>query len=333
MRFMERKGTMRVSKLLVTAILAVSAGACSDQKGRGETGSTVSPLEAAEVAELTGDTDGDTGNDGEEAEEAPQMITGATDDYLARMDSESSEIVVAPRISVTGGALRVDALLEAVQAEQPMVDVASAVAALGPEGAGATLQGDCEQHLRPSTGRILLRDLRAFKTEDPVSEAEEVEPDVLEARAKRLVAALDPATDGEHIYQVHTVASEGVASDGRYLGRRKVAKKVFVYRTIGGIPVHGDKLVFSFTLDGDLRKVRGQWRPVDVSGSELSGSLPEDQVVPTAVEAVAARTPLSEIDRFWIRTRYKVDGDTVQLRGFVTIQRKRGLGSVIEFAL
>jgi len=57
-----------------------------------------------------------------------------------------------------------------------------------------------------------------------------------------------------------------------------LARKVFVDRTIGGVPVVGDRLVVSFGMDGSFRGLHGRWTPVDVAGSVLKVAMDTGEI-------------------------------------------------------
>jgi hypothetical protein len=57
-----------------------------------------------------------------------------------------------------------------------------------------------------------------------------------------------------------------------------LARKVFVDRTIGGVPVLGDRLVVSFGMDGSFRGLHGRWTPVDVAGSVLEVAMDTGEI-------------------------------------------------------
>jgi hypothetical protein len=148
------------------------------------------------------------------------------------------------------------------------------------------------------------------------------------------VSALDPASQGDHMYFVRTVGSDGVNRDGQFLGRKRIAKKVFVYRLIGGIPVDGQKLVFTYALDGDLRKVLGRWDQLTLTGGKVSSSLSESEVVQRGLAEVAAKMSTRTVKSLYVTTRYKLLGGTVELTGYASVDRGPGRQSVVlPFAL
>ena len=257
------------------------------------------------------------------------------EDYTALMDTAKNNIILSPSREVRVAALEVETFIDAVQEQQPAVDAVGAFAKLRSEGVESILQGDCELRLRPSSGQVLFRDLRGTKTDRAITAADEPTDRSLEASTKALMSALDPASQGEdQTYAVRTVGSDGIDRDGQFLGRKRVAKKVFVYRNIGGIPVDGQKLVFTYALDGDLRKVLGQWNQIYLTGGKLSSNLSEKEVIQRALQTVAAKIPTKVIDNLYVTTRYKTVDGTIKLTGYVTVAQGPGRQAVVlEFDL
>jgi len=57
-----------------------------------------------------------------------------------------------------------------------------------------------------------------------------------------------------------------------------LARTVFVDRTMGGVPVVGDRLVVDFGMDGSFRGLHGRWTPVDVVNSTFAVDLGADEI-------------------------------------------------------
>jgi hypothetical protein len=71
---------------------------------------------------------------------------------------------------------------------------------------------------------------------------------------------------------------------------RELEKLVYVQRSIRGIPVVPSRLVFSFNLDGTLRKVAGRWPKIDYQRSQFVSELSSDaDAVQRAVQALVDR--------------------------------------------
>lgn len=57
-------------------------------------------------------------------------------------------------------------------------------------------------------------------------------------------------------------------------------------RTVGGIPVRGNRMTFGFHLDGSFEDMRGRWQPINFSKSDLATTLSEDDVKRQGIEAL-----------------------------------------------
>jgi hypothetical protein len=66
-----------------------------------------------------------------------------------------------------------------------------------------------------------------------------------------------------------------------------LARKVFVDRTIGGVPVIGDRLVVSFGMDGSFRGLHGRWTPVDTEHSVLEVAMDEGEIVGLVADSMS----------------------------------------------
>lgn len=70
---------------------------------------------------------------------------------------------------------------------------------------------------------------------------------------------------------------------------RRIATKVFINRSIGGIPVLGNYVVVSYALDGTLRKVLGCWHAFDYSLGRTSSKLSLSNVKEKALDELMRR--------------------------------------------
>lgn len=69
---------------------------------------------------------------------------------------------------------------------------------------------------------------------------------------------------------------------------RPLGKKVYFRRVLGDVEVAGNKMAFSFNLDGTFRKMRGRWTPLDYDRSQLSSQLSREQFVDRALDTLLA---------------------------------------------
>lgn len=106
---------------------------------------------------------------------------------------------------------------------------------------------------------------------------------MLKQQAKALMRAMAIEVDDESV-EVRSLMA--MSKDEKGIETREVARKVFVDRRISGIPVHGNRLVFTFTNNGEFRNVRGQWHDynADVSITHVSDSI--EQILDRAFQRV-----------------------------------------------
>jgi hypothetical protein len=177
-------------------------------------------------------------------------------------------------------------------------------------------------HVQLDTGEFLLRDLRGHDALGPaLSDTEQVERHVL-----GLVAALGFAQAQALVRTTWLAAARReVSAPAGTETKQRVAFKSFVYRQLGGVPVDGDKLVFTYSLDGELRKVIGRWTPIDYRRSTLVSDLSLESFLERAERALVA-IGVSPIGGRSIRlgTRYSTravaDGTHVlRLVGFASV--------------
>lgn len=126
-----------------------------------------------------------------------------------------------------------------------------------------------------------------------------------------------------------------------------VSEKLLLKRQIGGIPVIGDKLVFTLADGNDVRKILGIWHRVAYKASRLTTTSTVEEIAALAVDAVSHRVRLAGLQvapdapiRVW--TGYVVlpigNGEfALELRGFVDVPALSPSGgfrwSTLDFSL
>ncbi len=65
--------------------------------------------------------------------------------------------------------------------------------------------------------------------------------------------------------------------------------KVYIQRLIQGVPVQGDRLIFSYHPDGQLRKVLGRWSRLSPKGHQLRSKLNIKEIESRLQERLSAR--------------------------------------------
>ena len=138
--------------------------------------------------------------------------------------------------------------------------------------------------------RIIVRDLRGY---DSNGESQANDEDLYK-RSVELLKSFGGNKSEETQYDVRylmvsrKIRPEPLSSNQdmqiQDIPPEKLAKKVFIQRNIGNIPVVGDKLVFSYTLDGKFRKMLGKWHHIDYENSKMSSSISEDLFVEKALD-------------------------------------------------
>jgi hypothetical protein len=155
--------------------------------------------------------------------------------------------------------------------------------------------------LTRATGRLILRDSRGYAPERSTRAADAA----LLAHAKRMLGALG-ARSGEATYHVTSLmaASSPIGTGSPLV--EEVARKVMVNREVAGVPVEGDHLVLTYTLDGRLRKALGNWHDIDYDRSRLATVLTDAEVVDRALKRVedeSLKSVLSVADQGEVRVR------------------------------
>ena len=120
-----------------------------------------------------------------------------------------------------------------------------------------------------------------------------------------------------------------------------VMKKVTFYREVGGIPVLGNRLTFSFTLDGEFLSISGRWTSVDYAASQVSSDLSMTEFRDRMLDRVAAMGLESgKIENIYLRTFYKTEENAtgkqvLNLYGnaILAIEDASGTGRKIDVSL
>ncbi|MCK9458054.1 MAG: hypothetical protein M0R80_00045 [Proteobacteria bacterium] len=137
---------------------------------------------------------------------------------------------------------------------------------------------------------VAVRDNRGYDVDwESVSE-EGVDEDELRKRSEEILwefgALPEETQDIRTAYLMSGYIDYTKAKDG-FIGPEKYSRravKVIIERIIGGIPVLGDRMVFSYALDGGFRKLIGQWKRIDFSESVLGISMTEEDFKEKALD-------------------------------------------------
>jgi hypothetical protein len=99
------------------------------------------------------------------------------------------------------------------------------------------------------------------------------------------------------------------------IGQPEIAtleKITYVHRSVQGLPVVSDRMIFSYHLDGRLRQITGRWSPIDYNKSQYSSSHQSiDEIIDLAIDRmIEERTnPFHRDEPITINTVYKVEND------------------------
>lgn len=157
--------------------------------------------------------------------------------------------------------------------------------------------------------------------------------EVVAENTRRLLRSLG-ARDEELVVEPRSLAASTVSADGVTEEDLVVARKVFCRREIGGIRVLGDKIVASFTVDGQLRKVLGRWTPINYAESRLASTITEHDLVDRALNKIVdlGVTPTSTL---WLKigTGFRTDEYApgryrLVLVGLIDVAHDNGKGQV-----
>ncbi len=160
------------------------------------------------------------------------------------------------------------------------------------------------------------------------------------ARSDRLMASIG-ALESEMANSTVTTlraAHRDKARDGRIItSEEALAKKVFYWRTFGGIEVANQQVVVDFNLDGKFLGMFGRWAPINYAKSKLMTRLTDQDFVETAVHALAqsgevnyqSNNPI-EIDTYY-EVQRTPDGDNILvLKGVATMHLSGPGGSIVQ---
>jgi len=118
--------------------------------------------------------------------------------------------------------------------------------------------GQKEVRTYPDRALIVVRDDRG---EDATTSVPPVESELI-ARARPLLTAFG-VDESEMMWKL-TGAGMISAAPGEAPGApQRTSTKLYIERTVAGLPVAEDRLVVTFALDGSLRKMIGRWHPLD----------------------------------------------------------------------
>jgi len=283
-----------------------------------------------------------------------------------RIDLERSQIVLAAKPAASGGALDADAFVATLLATtgartyQPLdekpappkperkdggkaekEDRSGRVFDVDDDPRDATcgvVRGKSELHalqIRLRDGSFLVRDAGTYGA------GAGAHPDEakLASTTRRLLAALGASGSETSDLQVRTLMAGKRVEErpGTSLlpavqagvTREAIGKKVFVRRTLGGIPVAGNGAVASFGLDGGFRKLRGRWTAVDARKSQLASDLDETAFVERALDVLLERGLAADSDLpIYLETYFRPRASaacgtmTVDLRGLAYVQTR-----------
>jgi hypothetical protein len=148
--------------------------------------------------------------------------------------------------------------------------------------------GQYRATLEPGSGRVHVRGGDAYDA--ALAHAPD---EVFEARAAALLRGFAPDLPRElHVKHLgsttRTIVEDDVPVDDQNKLER-MGSKVYALRTLGGLPVAGNRLVASYRNDGQLVGVRGRWPEIDVGRSKLHSEMRPEDVVGRAADVLASR--------------------------------------------
>lgn len=138
--------------------------------------------------------------------------------------------------------------------------------------------------LVPGTRYVDVHDSRGYAAET----ARDPSDEELTTVGTRVMDALgiDPREGRAEVVSLGSESADASAATGTRVER--VGRKVFFFRTLGGVPVAGARMVFSFAPDGSLRHIRGWWPVLDLAHSQTVSALSDAEVVERALDALIA---------------------------------------------
>jgi hypothetical protein len=126
------------------------------------------------------------------------------------------------------------------------------------------------------------------------------------AKSRPVLEALGATSDETKIV-IRSFMAKDRENGGAPGQAREIARKVMVTREIAGIPVEGERIILSYSLDGSLRKVSGVWHPIDFDKSRFSTESTDTQITEGALkriedESLKSRLGISGAGKVKIRT-------------------------------
>lgn len=238
----------------------------------------------------------------------------AREELRACLDLARSKIILPGRVDIapTGEDFSPERFLASVESlvgeELPSTTVDASGHIVG-ENATRTIDIDTQRR------RFILRDLRDYPEVSPDREAQ---PEALLAATKDLLRAIGENDPDSHAFEVRYLGASVKERGGGAPTVYRVARKIFVQRLIANRPVLGDRIVFTFGLDGRFRKMLGQWRRLDLTASRLTTQVTEEQFIEAALDSLVARGIEADPDmRIVLQTVYTpeaVSDDTYMVR-------------------
>jgi hypothetical protein len=140
--------------------------------------------------------------------------------------------------------------------------------------------------------RYVVRDLRGYHAQASGLPRD----DLVIAQAQALLGPMGVRDAEIGSMVVHTLVGQAADETGVDPTPIALARKVFVYRKVGGISVKADRLVITFAVDGTFRKMLGRWHPVDYKASYLSSTLTPAQFVEAALDMLVAKNVSTQSD-------------------------------------
>lgn len=212
----------------------------------------------------------------------PQKVNAGS--MRDRMDLANSAVLLKPSVAPSRNreVMNVERILDALS-----IQFGEVFSVLGVksdyEFAMESRYHDVAGHLY--SGELTVRDLRGLDSAGPALSS----ADAVSSHVYDLLSEI-----GFDSMQV-VLKTTWLASRERLVGEtggservERMAIKSFAYREIGGIPVDGDKIVFTYSLDGTLRKIVGRWTPVNYERSSIASSATMEQFLERAAEALLA---------------------------------------------
>jgi hypothetical protein len=137
------------------------------------------------------------------------------------------------------------------------------------------------------TGQIFVHQTETFAQQRealPASGHVPSESDLLD-NAKALLRGAGALTS-ETRFDSDILAAVDNDANGSNNAPRHLAYKVSAQHMFGGVPVYGDRLIFTYSLSGELISVAGRWRSVNPAFDARWASLDRSAVRSLAVRAV-----------------------------------------------